>query len=161
MVSLYGDTFMITAALITGILTTTAPALWGGLGTVGVLILNKFVLSNKDVKVEKREDFKAITDSLLKDMTLLKEDISRYKNEADKCEEKYIELQSKFMDFKAKDNELDLRYQIQVKVNQKLESEIRHLETQITYHIDKEKKLLILNDRQDQTDNPLKGPTGN
>jgi hypothetical protein len=95
------------------------------------LVINKFWFSKKEKKIENREDFKAITDSLFRELAELRQD-------AQNCDNKYSELQDKFLEFKSKYNELELRYQIQININKKLSEEIKNLEGQIQTHLDKE-----------------------
>lgn len=113
-------------------------AAWSGGSAIVALTANKVWFSPKEKKVENREDFKAITDSLFKELASLREDVEHYKEDSANCEAKYNELQSKFLEFKGKHNELELRYRIQVNINQKISEEIKHLEAQMQAHLEKE-----------------------
>lgn len=113
----------------------------GAASALGVQLIPKLINAKKEKNTEKREDFKAITDSLFNEIDLLKKEVESYKEDAQNCERRYQELQSKFLDFKQKYNELELRYQIQVNINKKISAEIKKLEDQVQAHLEREQRL--------------------
>lgn len=140
------------------LLTQLPSAAWSAAGALSILGLQKLLPSTKEKTDSKREDFKAITDSLFKDIEALRSDVETYKKDAESCEERYQELQARFLDFKAKHNELELRYKIQVQINQKISEEVKVLEEQLLTHLE-QAKLQAKNDRQDSTLTTLKTTT--
>jgi predicted nuclease with TOPRIM domain len=136
--------------LIASVLSSSA--LWGAASATGVVVLQKIFSSPREKKTDKREDFKAITDSLFKEVSALRE-------EASHCDRNYQELQSKFIEFKSKYSELELRYQIQVNINKKISEEIKRLEMQLESYLDNEQKVLDDN-KNTTTGNSTETPTG-
>lgn len=115
---------------------------WSSVSASVALVANKVWFSPKEKKAESREDFKAITDSLFKELTSLRADVETYKQDSTNCEDKYNELQSKFVEFKGKYNELELRYRIQININQKISEDIKTLQLEIQTHLEKEQELI-------------------
>jgi predicted nuclease with TOPRIM domain len=136
--------------LVTLFFTQLPSAAWSAAGALGVLGLQKLLPSRQETKDSKREDFKAITDSLFKDIEALRSDVETYKQEANQCEERYQDLQARFLDFRAKHNELELRYKVQVQINQKISEEVKFLEEQVMLHIE-QAKLQSKNDDKEPT----------
>ena len=134
---------------------TTIPAVSAVSAATGAII-NKIWTSPKEKKLANREDFKAITDTLFKDLDQLKRELARYKDDAQECKHKYNDLQLRFLEFKAKHSELELRYQIQVNLNRKISEEVRQLEEQIQTHLDKLKneQATSITDSQGTTEEP-------
>jgi predicted RNase H-like nuclease (RuvC/YqgF family) len=111
---------------------------WSAGGAIFMWIGQRIWTSPKEKKVENRKDFEAITNALFMEIHALREDVEKSKAEAGNCESKYNELSDRFVAFKAKYNELELRYQIQVNINKKLGDEIKGLEAQVQAHLSKE-----------------------
>lgn len=144
------------SALLTTLIATSPAAFWGAISGVSVLLINKFWPSKTESKASNRDDFNSITQSLLKEIEVLKYEINRYKDESLNCEKHYNELQDKFIEFRNRYNELELRYNIQVNINKNLAAEIKNLEEQLFYHTQKESKFLEIDDRQKQFIGDLK-----
>ncbi len=117
-------------------------AFWSAVGGAFVLVLGKVFVSKREKHSDDREDFKAITDTLFKDIAKLREEIEHYRESSEASEQKYKELQTKLLDFKQKYNELELRYQVQTEINKKLIEEIKKLDAQIALCKEKEKQYI-------------------
>ena len=126
---------------------------WAAISALVTLLVQKFFISPREKRTDKREDFKVITDSLLKDITLLRSDLNKTREEANACDKKYQELQDKFLDFKAKYSQLELRYQIQIEINSRLAQEIKELEEQLKTYLPEK------NDRQTSINSETPGTT--
>jgi chromosome segregation ATPase len=134
-----------------------ASAMWASLGAGGVMLLNKFLPSSQEKKSNKRDDFNSITQSLFKDIEFLKSEINRYKQDSEHCDKQYAELNDKFIEFKRSYNELELRYNIQVRINKKLADEISQLEEEIRKHLESKSDLII--DEQKPTNRGSEEPS--
>lgn len=147
------------SALLTTLIATSPAAFWGAVSGVSVLLINKFWPSKTEKTISKREDFNSTIESLFKEIDLLKTEIYRYKEESLNCDKHYNELQDKFIEFRNKYNELELRYNIQININKNLALEIRNLEEQLLYYTRKENNFLNIDDRQNQFNRDTKNST--
>lgn len=127
-------------SLLALLLASTPAILTGGGSAFIVLLVNKIFQSSNEKSVNTRQDFDIIASNLFKEIEYLKSELHRYKADSDNCEKQYKELQEKFLDFKTKYSELELRYNIQININKKLADEIKSLEEQISQYIENEKQ---------------------